>query len=84
MREIHRAEYLDDLRTVVHAQSAWLLRDFLQRHSSTLGKLGSILLAKTDPELKEFLLELEHAKEGTSQNQLALQLCAPWLLPPYT
>jgi hypothetical protein len=73
--------YLQDLRTVVNAKSVWLFRDFLERYASILGRLGSIVQEKTDKELALLIEEIDGTLIARSENQLAAQLCAPWLLP---
>jgi hypothetical protein len=83
-RDMHtnqRAAYLQDLRAVVNANSVWLLRDFVERHASILGRLTAIVQAKTDDQLSLLIEDIEGALNGRSDNQLAAQLCAPWLLP---
>jgi hypothetical protein len=58
----------------------WFFRDFLERHGPILGKLSSLALAKSDEQLNALLEDIESTFEGRSENQLATQLCAPWLL----
>lgn len=81
MQGDERSSYLQELKALVNARSVWLFRDFLERYASMLGRLGSIVQAKTDEQLVLLIDDIEGALRGRSDNQLAAQLCAPWLLP---
>jgi hypothetical protein len=75
-----RADYVRDLHACINARSVWLFRDFLERYEPILGKLSSLAIAKSNEQLNHLLEDIESAFEGRSENQVATQLCAPWLL----
>ena len=79
-----RSEYLLELSVVLNAKSVWLLRDFLSRWAPVLGQLGMVIQSKGDEELRHFIDEVALARSARSDNQLATQLCSPWLLPGTT
>jgi hypothetical protein len=83
MRSAHeRHAYLQELRVCVNARSVWLFRSLIERYSPILGKLSTILQAKSDEQLALLIDDLQKALTGKADNQLATQLCAPWLLSP--
>ncbi len=79
--EAVRAKYLRELHQVLISRSIWLFRSFLREWSVLLGPLGAILEAKSDDDLARFMEDVAHAMQASSNNQLASQFCAPWLLP---
>jgi len=77
---MNRTTYLEDLKIVLRTESVWLFRDFLDKWASDLGRLGPVVQSKSEDELIILMEEVGLAMSAGSKNQLALQLCSPWML----